>query len=180
MLKLRIKWRSKMDIQEIKPLLNDLFIKYNIRIAYLFGSQAKKKTTSLSDIDIAVLLPEGLKKEEMVSISLKLMGDFSSLLHIKQTDVIILNTAPLLLKFQVIKNGILLFNTDENKRIAFETSTRREYFDAVRFYNVQNQYLLKRLKEDRYGCRPDDYSKASAKIRRIHQNIARISSGSSP
>lgn len=168
-----------MDGQEIKSLLNDLFIEYNIRIAYLFGSRAKKKTTSFSDIDIAVLLPEGLKKEEMVSISLKLMGGFSSRLHIKQADVIILNSAPLLLRFQVIKNGILLFNTDENKRIAFETSTRQQYFDAVRFYNVQNQYLLKRLKEDRYGCRPDDYSKASAKIRRIHQNIARISSGSS-
>ena len=168
-----------MDITEIKSSLAGLFVKYSIIFAYLFGSRAKKKTTPLSDIDIAIFLADGTTKEEAFSTKLKLMNEVSSRLHIKEVDIIILNTATILLKFQVIKNGILIFNTNDNKRIIFETSARRQYFDLTRLYDVQNQYLLKRIKEDKYGCRPDDYSKAPAKIRELHQNLARIQRNSS-
>ncbi|MCK5287680.1 MAG: nucleotidyltransferase domain-containing protein [Candidatus Omnitrophica bacterium] len=167
-----------MDIKKIEFKLQEIFPKYNIIISYLFGSVASGNTTSLSDIDIAVLLPDNLKKEEMFIIKLKLMNELSSSLKTEKIDVVILNSASTLLKFSVVKNGIGIFNPNKYKRIEFETSVRRDYFDMVKFYDIRNQYLIRKIKENQYGCRPCDYSKASAKIRRLHKNLTRISDSS--
>ena len=48
-------------------------------------------------------------------------------------DVRVLNSAPLSFQHQVIKSGLLVIDTDPNRRAAFEGQVRKQYFDFSRF-----------------------------------------------
>lgn len=107
--------------------LETVFNKENkVLIAYLFGSYARGVETTKSDIDIAILLSENPPK--MLEYYLHLINELSKVLN-NEVDLIILNTAPPLLKHQIIKHGKLVYCKDEKARIEFETRTHGEYLD---------------------------------------------------
>jgi len=78
--------------KEIMEALRKIFREEeNISVAYLFGSQARKLNTQISDIDIAILLSETPKNLfeyylYMVNKLSRIVGD--------NLDLIILNIAP--------------------------------------------------------------------------------------
>ncbi|HUY01026.1 MAG TPA: nucleotidyltransferase domain-containing protein [Candidatus Deferrimicrobium sp.] len=111
-------------------------------LVYLFGSLAKRRLTPLSDIDIGILIN---KKCDFFNLQIELIGKFMDVLH-EEVDVVILDTAPPLLKFEVIK-GILLFQRDDKTRIEFEVKVRNEYYDTQYLRQVQSKYLFERIGE---------------------------------
>lgn len=75
--------------EEIVEKLKDLFAsKKEISMAFLFGSQATGKTTSESDIDVAVWFSKNVELNEIDRLWLEI----ESLLH-NNVDLIILNQA---------------------------------------------------------------------------------------
>ena len=72
----------------------------NILVAYLFGSYARGVETLQSDADIAVLLSE--VPEKHLEYYLHLERKLAEALE-KDVDLVFLNDAPPLLKYQVIK-----------------------------------------------------------------------------
>ncbi len=124
---------SFKKIEEIKRV----FGKYEeVLIAYLFGSTATGKKTRLSDIDIAVLLSKMNVNDEFYLI-MELREDITKIIENDDFDLLILNKAPLVLRYQVLKNGKILYSKDEKVRVEFEESTRDMYFD---FAPVRNEY----------------------------------------
>ena len=111
-----------------------------LSLAYLFGSLAKRKLTPLSDIDIGILVN---KQCDFFNLQLELISQLTDLLH-EEVDVVILDTAPPLLKFEVIK-GILLFQRNNRTRIEFEVRVRNEYYDTRYLRQVQSKYLFERI-----------------------------------
>ena len=109
-------------------------------LVYLFGSLAKGRRTPLSDIDLGFLVN---RKVDLFETRIDLIGKLTEILH-EEIDVVILDTAPPLLKFEVLK-GILLFQRDERIRIEFEVKTRNEYYDTKYLRRVQSQYLFVRM-----------------------------------
>lgn len=97
-----------------------------VLVAYLFGSQVRNIQTLQSDIDIAVLLSETPQK--LLGYYLYLVNRLSKLLG-NNVDLIILNTSPPLLKFQVIKYGKVIYSQNEEVRIKFETKAQSEFLD---------------------------------------------------
>jgi len=116
--------------------------RYPVVLAYLFGSQATGETTPLSDVDVAVLLEAGTPSPAVVQASL--ISDLMLALHRSDIDVVILNSAPPLLKERVISRGRLLYCRDERARLHFEVATRREYFDTQPLRDAQDRALLNR------------------------------------
>ncbi len=100
-----------------------------IQLAYLYGSAAVDSTTPLSDIDIALMAGQPLTTAEALDLELEVQVELSHQAGIRNADVRLMDRAPLLLRGQVVTNGILLYARDENFRIGFETRTRDEYFD---------------------------------------------------
>ncbi len=109
-------------------------------LVYLFGSLAKGRRTPLSDIDLGFLVN---RKVDLFNTRIDLIGKLTEILH-EEVDVVILDTAPPLLKFEVLK-GILLFQRDERLRIEFEVKARNEYYDTNYLRRVQSQYLFARI-----------------------------------
>ena len=113
-----------------------------ILLAYLFGSKARGTETSKSDIDIAVPLSE--IPGNLLDHYLHLIDKFSKALGDK-VDLIILNTAPPLLKHQVIKHGRVIYCRDEKSRVEFESKAEKEYLDFRIYRERYDKALLKEV-----------------------------------
>ncbi|NLA75039.1 MAG: nucleotidyltransferase domain-containing protein, partial [Deltaproteobacteria bacterium] len=79
-----------------------------IVFAYVFGSYVQKKIRKDSDIDLAIYLEDELGTYEYLELKMLLSEAFN-----REVDLVILNKATPLLKYEIYKNNILLFSNDK-------------------------------------------------------------------
>lgn len=118
----------KIDDKQLKRLAK----KHGIEALYLFGSQATSKATPLSDYDFAVIFSSKIQKNEYGKKQSIVISELSVLVESKKhIDLIVLNdeNTPLLLKFNIIKEGKLIFEADKNVRVDMEVSIMSKWFD---------------------------------------------------
>jgi len=115
-------------LESIKNL-NSLFLKYpQVKLVYLFGSQASQKTGPLSDYDFAFYLEEKDKKK-LFDLKLDLISSLSRILKTDNIDVVILNEVESPeLKYNIIKEGKLIYEI-EPYRLLVEPRILNDYFD---------------------------------------------------
>ena len=134
--------------EEIIHKLTDLFrpIK-EIELAYLFGSTISEKVSELSDIDVAVYLNEAFDLQSNWRWRIKLTGQIMDALKSNRVDLVILNESPVLLQYEVLKNGILLKSQNETNRMLFFTKTVKEFCDTVRLREFHIAAAEERVKQ---------------------------------
>lgn len=71
-------------------------------------------------------------------------------LLLRKVDLAILNLAPPLLRYEVVKNGALLFSADEEQRALFQI---RAYRDYDNFCHAQDFYI-QAMQERLLGSKP--------------------------
>lgn len=122
-----------------------------IILACLFGSRATGKAGPLSDTDLAFLIDRSLFDEKAYPYGYQayLTAELMKILHSNDVDVIILNEAPILLKFNVIYNGRLVYCRSQKQWLDFYLKTFNEYQDFRPFIDVQNKYLIDRLQKNK-------------------------------
>jgi uncharacterized protein len=136
-------WCENIVVRIASEPLARVLARYPVVAAYLFGSQATGNSTALSDMDFAVLLSP--TAETPGETQAALISDLMLVLGRSDIDVVILNTAPVLLRERAISRGRLIYCSNAVARVRFETSTRREYFDTEPLREVQDRALLDRL-----------------------------------
>ena len=104
-----------------------------IAAVYLHGSQVTGNALPISDIDLALVLsvdaiPEDPLLAERVAVRVAEQLETSL-----EVDAHVVDTLPLAVLGRVVTTGILLFERDPSRRVEFETSTRRLYFDFLPF-----------------------------------------------
>jgi len=116
-----------MTEEQLKRL-NNIFGKYpDLKLVYLFGSQASEKVGPLSDYDFAFYIKEDRKKAYYTSF--KIEGEISKVLSTDKIDMVIINhTDSPELKYSIIKNGKMLYEV-EPYRLLVEPKILNEYFD---------------------------------------------------
>jgi len=117
-------------ISRNRDLLKILEGQKYIKLTYLFGSVANGKEGKLSDVDIAVLLDDSLSKKERFDLQLKLIGDLSAILKTNNLDLIIMNDAPLSLRYEIIKANFQLFIRNKAEKVDFELKILTAYLDS--------------------------------------------------
>lgn len=129
------------NILDVDP---DIFKKHNVKLAYLFGSRAKGNAAEESDYDIAVLFKENpldpLALKETAFLALDLNKFFP-----KKLDIVSLNNAPLLLKYEVIAHGKYIYCKNNDERVEFEVSIIKEYIDEEPIRKLYNEALYKHI-----------------------------------
>lgn len=128
-------WRVGMSEQTSQELPRFFEGEKPIVVAYLFGSMAKGTAGRLSDVDIAILMSRDYRPT--LDYHLYLMSKLANILR-REVDIVMLNEAPPLLRFEVIKHGKVLYCRDEIDRVAFEERTIDEYLDMN---NIEKEYL---------------------------------------
>jgi predicted nucleotidyltransferase len=109
--------------------IQDIFSKYSeIKLVYLFGSQARGDVGPISDYDFAIYF-DTKDKKKIFDIKIELINKLTQVLKTNKVDVIALNMieSPEL-KFNIIKEGKLIFERDLF-RILIEPKILNEYFD---------------------------------------------------
>lgn len=128
----------------------EVLIEYdNIIFAYIFGSYVQKNLKVHSDIDVAIYLDEDLDTE----IYLQIKSTLSDTLK-REVDLVILNDAPPLLKYEIYKNNILLFTRDKTIESNHKVKTLFQYNDMKRYLDLSYNKTIERLKEE---VRIDDW-----------------------
>ena len=111
-----------------------------ISFAYIFGSVARGAAGPLSDIDIAVFLSKEGKRNKH-----EIAGKISGFIGPEHIDTVILNDAPLLMQFNVVKENIVI--KDSNERQKFEYIVMNNYLDNEYHESLQTRIGLSRIAE---------------------------------
>ncbi|MFA5699887.1 MAG: nucleotidyltransferase domain-containing protein [Desulfuromonas sp.] len=128
-------------LNEVKALLGRM---PQVEFAYLFGSQVRGEGGPLSDIDIAVFVQE---REDMLMFRLQLLEQLQRLAGFVPVDLVVLNQAPPVLKYEVICNGNVIKENRE-VRVMFEARTLGEYLDTQHLRDTQRPYLKRQLQQE--------------------------------
>jgi uncharacterized protein len=135
----------------IAKLTQALSARPEILFAYLFGSVAKGTASNNSDVDVAVFLDSTVELCEEGFGYLSVLTEELSALLSTRVDLVILNSAKIVLKHQVLKNGLLLHTKSNEARRTFHELTIREYLDFKPALQVQREYMRKRLLNGTFG-----------------------------
>lgn len=141
---------AKID-EDIKRVAQYFRGRREVCALYIFGSAAKGALRADSDIDVAVLVDEakpGKKNFERLKREYYAASpDFS----LRAVDIVVLNTAPVYLKYRILKTGTLLFEKDRKQRVAFTAKALTEYLDFKHIEDIFSAAIRRRLKEGTFG-----------------------------
>ncbi len=124
-------------ITKILKLAPQILKKYPVDFAYLYGSYANGLEHSFSDIDLCIYM-DNIPDNKKLSIQMAISLEIDEKLKIRQnSEVRIMNDLPLIIKGQIVTEGIIIYSKNEDLRIDVESHIRRTYFD---FFPVIRQY----------------------------------------
>ena len=136
-------------IEPLLPLLVESFEAHrSVDVLYLYGSRAGGRISSLSDIDLAVLVSGSVEKRELLDIRLQMIGEATSVLKTDEVDLQILNDIPVQAQYSILKNKRVLYCRDEFIRAEFEAGVVTRYLDFKPFLDDHYRAMYQRI-EDR-------------------------------
>ncbi len=137
----------QLNLQQLEQKLRDFLSGVgSVKLAYLFGSTARGESNCLSDIDIAVLFDDALLRKESFDPQVELISELTCILKTDNVDLVVLNDSPLLLTYNIIREGIIL-KSDEPLRVKFETKVMSRYLDERYHIERHAKESLKRTSE---------------------------------
>jgi hypothetical protein len=80
-------------------------------------------------VDIALVLTEVPPPYERLLLELEIQAVLEDACRLSNLDVRSINQAPLVAQGRIVQEGVLLYNRDKDRRVAFEVLTRKKYFD---------------------------------------------------
>ena len=129
--------KQQLSKKIIKHLLKDIFAKYPVEFAYLFGSYATNEAGQLSDIDIAVYLDQNLREQEQEQTIGALRSDIEKALQMPdKIGLICLNQelAPFLER-NIVYDGELIYEKNDTARVYYESGAICRWLDYQPHHN---------------------------------------------
>jgi hypothetical protein len=112
-----------------------------VQFAYLFGSWARGNPGPLSDLDLAVFID---RRRNPFKFRLMLMEKLARAIRSDNFDLVILNDAPLVLQYEVIRGGKIL-KEQRQRRVVYEARVLRDFLDTENLRRVHREALKRSL-----------------------------------
>ena len=145
------------DRDEVVRVLADrLASEPDVNFAYLFGSVAKGRTRGASDVDVAVhFAHEGDAEEtrtpsDRLDRALELEARLERAMG-RPVQVVVLNDAPLELRYNVLAHGVLITAPDDHARRRFYVDTGWRYYDMAPARELFRRRQRERIREGTFG-----------------------------
>jgi hypothetical protein len=122
-------------------------------------------------MDIGVLIRDGLAEERLWRLEDALAADLGRVLHTDQVDLVVLNLAPLRIRYEVITKGKVLYSADDGARADFESYSLRRYWDFQKHLAEYDRCFLTRIKEAMDETERRQYQDTFAKVRAVHRRV---------
>ncbi|MCL4504356.1 MAG: nucleotidyltransferase domain-containing protein [Deltaproteobacteria bacterium] len=128
-----------MNLQDLKERLANLALSFpELRLVYLFGSQAAGQAGPQSDYDFGLLADRGSDTKERRAA---LEHALAVLLDMERLDVVWLQQAPVELAFAVIQ-GVLVYERDLADRVEYEAQVMSRHCDYLPYLRAQRAEIL--------------------------------------
>src|SRR5713226_2781061 len=149
-----------MDLFEKQAQLQTIFQTSPVDAAYAQGTASGRRLAgSYSDLDVALLLLDGIQANEFFDYQVYFVSELSKALETSGLDVVILNQASLLQRAKVIRTWSLLFQRDQRRRVQFEARSVMEFLEFQKYDEVQTKALAERTRGERFAI-DGDYVRA--------------------
>lgn len=155
-----------MEQTIIEKIKSYLYSRDEVVTAYIFGSYTTEKVSSMSDIDIAVLLRDSVDSKEYGHIKLTITNDLIEQISFDRIDIVLLDIASPLLSHEVLKKGMLLFSRDETKRIEYTANAIMRYLDTIYLRSVQDRILHEKIRSGNFGYFKGSHKYSIEKVRK--------------
>ena len=132
------------DINQKLTQLILLFEKEEVLLAYLFGSLGRGQAGH--DVDLAILI----RGEP----AFRLREAITDCLETERVDLVDLQRASPVLRFEILRTGQLLYAADLALSERFELATLRLYRDTAWLRRQQREYLRERMEQWSSGEKP--------------------------
>lgn len=127
---------------KILEVASEIFTAYPVAFAYLYGSYAKDCEHPFSDVDVSVYT-ENIPAQEKLVLQLAIALQIDETLgEGVDSEVRIMNDLPLVIKGQIVTEGLLIFSRDDNLRVEVETGIRKAYFDFLPVLHAYRQAFV--------------------------------------
>jgi predicted nucleotidyltransferase len=154
----------RRQIADLKNFFLNLTLDPTIELVYLFGSRALDIAGPLSDYDIAIYF--SATPDHHVKYSLG--HQMATVVGTDRIDIVVLNRAPIELKYAVITTGTIIYETSKAVRVDFEGLTLGLYGDFLPVLRAQREEILK---GSDYEAGIQRYRKAFGQTRRLLEKI---------
>jgi predicted nucleotidyltransferase len=128
---------KRFDEKKIKEIAE----KYELKLLLLFGSQVTGKTHKFSDFDFGYIGSRSMNYYEKGNLEV----DLSRLIKKEADSADLRNVGPLL-KYEIIKNNVILYQ-DAKTYEDFFVRTLREYFESNRLFAIRDNVIANKIKE---------------------------------
>jgi hypothetical protein len=142
--------RADATIKRLKEHLPTILRDRPVMLAYLYGSMAEGCPLPSSDVDVALvwMADDGQSPYERFNAELDIAIEIEERTGIQNVDVRSINDAPLRVRGQVLTDGLLLYERDEDLRVEYEVYTRSRYLDFQPVLEMMRQAYFQRLEAD--------------------------------
>lgn len=103
----------------------------HVAAVYAYGSRISGRPLPQSDLDLAIVLTGDAPRDEPLFAERLAVRIAAELKNGVELDAHVADDLPLPVRGRIVTQGILVFERDPVCRVAFETATRRLYFDFL-------------------------------------------------
>lgn len=127
-------------IEELRRTLEQM---PQVRLAVLFGSAARGTANPKSDLDVGVSLTPGVEADVLPAVSVALERTAG-----RSVDLIWLDQAPPLLRFEIARSGHVLVQRDHHDWAEFRAHAMIDWWDWAPTARMMHLTLAARLAEE--------------------------------
>ncbi|MFA4890654.1 MAG: nucleotidyltransferase domain-containing protein [Candidatus Paceibacterota bacterium] len=131
---------SGFDIEIIKKKISEIAKKYEFLLVMLYGSHAKGMAKKESDVDIAVLGKKQFSFDQLIDLN----NEFAEIFETNEIDVKSLHNTDPLFRYQVMRDGILIYGSSRDYN-SFKAYAFRDYYDSQDIFKLKELIIKKRL-----------------------------------
>jgi predicted nucleotidyltransferase len=117
-----------------------------IAAAYLYGSVARGEATALSDVDLALVVTDGMEEKERSHLVRDVLVELGRRLSGRKLEVRLLDELPTAVRGRAIADGRLVFERDPAARVRAEVEARMAFHDFQYFERYGTELGLKGLR----------------------------------
>lgn len=120
-----------------------------VRFVYLFGSRAQGRERPDSDVDIAVVLDDGIAPSDVDRLAGRCADALGDRARVGGIAVTVLNGAPVRFVGRALRDRVVLFSRDEPGRVAYESLLGRIADDVEMWAAPMDRELIDAIAEGR-------------------------------
>ncbi|MBI1953412.1 MAG: nucleotidyltransferase domain-containing protein [Candidatus Omnitrophica bacterium] len=138
------------EIPSLGPTVRKKLKRLGVALVYLYGSEAIGRSSALSDIDVGIVfrdsgrLRDRRRRFHLRSDLVQCLGSVLAPGFTREIDLVFLQSASAILRFEATKFGRLLFVAAPLFWANYEASVLKEYLDVHPLVEVHYQAVLER------------------------------------